>query len=232
MRIYPLFFVQTMKFFTTHFDFEIEILIRLMWKGVEIKEVDINVYYPPADKRVSHFNKFWDNLRISLLNTVLVALSTMKTHRSPKKAGIAVGLGVVVGFVGLWDCGIGRRTARSDSNPPGSRGTDCDCARGGDARLHPFGADNMPYRLIGRSPLRPAVQCDLAYCTRLQAGRRIFHLRGVVVFRYGLRKIEHDFVAEFTRSPKELGVVYAATLVFLGKNEHGNFSGNGMALAI
>ena len=103
MRLYPLLHLQTMGFWTRHYDFEIEVLIRLLWKGVRIREADIEVYYPPSG-RVSHFRKFRDNLRISLLNTVLVVLSLMKDHRSSRRASLAVGFGVFVGctpFYGL-----------------------------------------------------------------------------------------------------------------------------------
>ncbi len=101
-RLYPLFHLQTMGFWTRSFDFEIEVLIRLLWRGVDVREVDIDVYYPPPHERVSHFDKLWDNVRISLLNTILVVLSLLKTHRSPKKAAIAVGVGTFIGCTPLF----------------------------------------------------------------------------------------------------------------------------------
>lgn len=103
-RLYPLFQVQNMKFFTRRYDFEIEVMIRLLWNGVSVREVEIDVYYPEKEKRVSHFNKLWDNVRISCLNVALVALSLIKTHRAPKATALALGLGVLVGctpFFGL-----------------------------------------------------------------------------------------------------------------------------------
>jgi predicted LPLAT superfamily acyltransferase/glycosyltransferase involved in cell wall biosynthesis len=96
-RIYPLFHVQNLKFFTKRFDFEIEVLIRLLWKKVEIREVLIEVFYPKPEDRVSHFDKFRDNVRISTLNVILVVLSLLKSHRSPLKAALAVGFGVWMG---------------------------------------------------------------------------------------------------------------------------------------
>jgi predicted LPLAT superfamily acyltransferase/glycosyltransferase involved in cell wall biosynthesis len=96
-RIYPLFQVQNMIFWTKKFDFEIEILIRLLWKGVGVHDVDVQVYYPPAHERVSHFDKFWDNVRISCLNTLLVTLSLLKSNRSPRSTAFALGIGVWVG---------------------------------------------------------------------------------------------------------------------------------------
>jgi len=103
-RIYPLFLCQNLKFWTRHFDFEIEILIRLMWKGAQVREVEIDVHYPEKHERVSHFDKFWDNVRISCLNTVLVVLALLRSHRSPPEFGAALGVGVFIGctpFFGL-----------------------------------------------------------------------------------------------------------------------------------
>lgn len=103
-RGYPLFHIQNTNFFTKKYDFEIEILIRLLWKGISIKEIDISVFYPPAEKRISHFNKFTDNARISLLNVILVAISLFRSGLSPKQMAKGVGLGVFIGctpFFGL-----------------------------------------------------------------------------------------------------------------------------------
>lgn len=93
-RCYPIFHVQNLSFFTKRYDFEIEVLIRLLWKKVTVKEVEIDVYYPPADERVSHFDKLWDNVKISLLNTALVIVSLLKTHTGGTKGTISVALGV------------------------------------------------------------------------------------------------------------------------------------------
>jgi predicted LPLAT superfamily acyltransferase/glycosyltransferase involved in cell wall biosynthesis len=96
-RLYPLFHLQNMSFWTRKYDFEIEVLIRLLWKGVAIREAEIDVYYPPKDERISHFNKFWDNARISILNTALVLISMLKLHRSPHAIAMALGIGVWIG---------------------------------------------------------------------------------------------------------------------------------------
>jgi predicted LPLAT superfamily acyltransferase/glycosyltransferase involved in cell wall biosynthesis len=96
-RLYPLFRVQNLRFFTRKYDFEIEVLIRLIWAGTTVREVEIDVFYPKPDERVSHFHKFRDNLRISVLNTVLVIVSLLKTHRSPRSLAFAVGTGVLIG---------------------------------------------------------------------------------------------------------------------------------------
>lgn len=104
LRIYPLFQIQNFKFWTKKFDFEIEVLIRLLWRGNPIREVDVDCYYPPPEERVTHFDKLWDNVRISLLNTALVVISLLRSHLSPKETGLAVGIGALIGttpFIGF-----------------------------------------------------------------------------------------------------------------------------------
>ena len=96
-RVYPLFHVQNMKFWTKRYDFEIEVLIRLLWRKVSVREVDIDVYYPRPENRVSHFRKWVDNTRISLLNIALVFLSLLRAPASARALALAVGLGVFIG---------------------------------------------------------------------------------------------------------------------------------------
>ena len=49
--------------------------MKAAWAGVTLGEVPVSVYYPPAQERVSHFHKFWDNLRLTVLNTGLTMRS-------------------------------------------------------------------------------------------------------------------------------------------------------------
>ena len=96
-RLYPLLPVQNMRFLSRKYDFEIEVLIRLLWKGVHVREVEIDVYYPEKEARVSHFNKFWDNVRISVLNALLVTVSLLRTHATPRELANGLAAGVLVG---------------------------------------------------------------------------------------------------------------------------------------
>lgn len=73
-RLYPLEPIRKMNFFTRKFEFEIEVLVRLAWKGVRFTSIPITVFYAPKGQRVSHFRPFKDFTRISLLNTVLVTV--------------------------------------------------------------------------------------------------------------------------------------------------------------
>ncbi len=101
MRIYPLFHLQTPRFFTSRYEFEIEVLVRLLWAGVRVQEVAVDVVYPPKDERVSHFRKGWDNTRISLLNTVLVTWSLFTRHLGPKKMALATLTGAALATLPL-----------------------------------------------------------------------------------------------------------------------------------
>ncbi len=76
-RAYPLFIFQQLNFWTQRYNFEIEVLVRSAWAGVELRDIDIAVHYPPADERVSHFRGFMDNLRLTILNTHLTMRSVV-----------------------------------------------------------------------------------------------------------------------------------------------------------
>jgi glycosyltransferase involved in cell wall biosynthesis len=71
-RLYPLLPLKNIRFRTRKYEFEIEVLVRAAWKGVNIKSIPVSVYYPPAEERVSHFRPLKDTVRISILNTLLV----------------------------------------------------------------------------------------------------------------------------------------------------------------
>ena len=70
-RAYPLRVLDCLKFTEPGYAFEVEVLVRAVWAGFDVREIDIRVYYPPPEARVSHFKALKDNVRISLLNTRL-----------------------------------------------------------------------------------------------------------------------------------------------------------------
>ncbi|MBA4417527.1 MAG: DUF2062 domain-containing protein [Syntrophus sp. (in: bacteria)] len=81
-RVYPLLVLQWLKLRECRYDFEVEVLVKAAWAGIELRETDISVYYPPASERVSHFRLFMDNLRLSVLNTRLTVRSIIPVpHR-------------------------------------------------------------------------------------------------------------------------------------------------------
>jgi len=74
-RLYPIYQYKDKHFFTTKYEFEIEIIVRSAWMSIPVITVPINVYYPTPEERVSHFRPFNDFVRISLLNSVLVIIA-------------------------------------------------------------------------------------------------------------------------------------------------------------
>lgn len=121
-RIYPLAPLKRMRFFTTKFEFEIEIIVRLAWKKVAFHPVAIRVKYDP-EERVSHFRPGRDFFRISVLNSVLVlgALlyyyplrffskntlrlirdETIKPQESNMRKAVSLGFGCFMGIVPIW----------------------------------------------------------------------------------------------------------------------------------
>ena len=74
-RLYPLLHLPR-RYFTGKYEFEIEVLVRSSWRGVQVSSLPIRVLYDPSE-RVSHFRPFWDFLRISFLNTFLVLIALL-----------------------------------------------------------------------------------------------------------------------------------------------------------
>lgn len=72
MRLYPVKELLALTLNRSRYDFEIEVLVKLVWSGVAVRSVDVSVHYPSPEERVSHFDKFIDNVRLSRLHTMLV----------------------------------------------------------------------------------------------------------------------------------------------------------------
>lgn len=116
-RLYPLEPISKMNLFTTKFETEIEVIVKLAWKKVEIIPISINVLYD-AEERVSHFRPFRDFARISILNTYLVALTLLyylpkralnaikreaiKSDESNIRKSLSIGFGVFMGIFPIW----------------------------------------------------------------------------------------------------------------------------------
>jgi len=121
-RLYPIKKLSTIHFFTRKFEFEIEVLVRAAWVGIPLHSVPVSVYYAPEGERVSHFRPFKDFFRISILNTILVAIAVtyarplyyyknftvekfkklMGSGESTKNVSLAVGVGVFMGIFPIW----------------------------------------------------------------------------------------------------------------------------------
>jgi len=127
-RLYPLQELEALKFHTRRYEFEIEVLVRAAWKGIRVGAVPVQVYYPPAGERVSHFRPFADFLRISLLNSLLVLIAVfciwprhlirklprwkeisnylgehlIRAHGSDRVKALSVAFGVFMGILPIW----------------------------------------------------------------------------------------------------------------------------------
>ena len=127
-RMYPLQQIAPIRFWCPRYEFEVEVLVRSAWKGIKIDWVPVQVYYPPAEERVSHFRPFQDFSRISVLNTVLVLITflyikprdfirfmlkreswvwlwkevVLNPHESNGKKALSIGLGFFMGIVPIW----------------------------------------------------------------------------------------------------------------------------------
>jgi len=127
LRLYPLHLFRDIRFYTTRYEFELEVLVRIAWKGIPIISVPISVFYPEPSERVSHYRPVMDFLRISLLYTVFVIIALlvvkpfsflkyMKKERirefinrnilhskdSNSRITFSVMLGVFMGIVPIW----------------------------------------------------------------------------------------------------------------------------------
>ena len=126
-RLYPLMALEPLTFFSRKYEFEIEVLIRSAWSGIDVLHVPVRVYYPPADERVSHFRPFQDFSRISVVYTVLVIVTFLwikprdlfnsirkkslrhffdeylvRSHETPAVKAFSVALGMFFGISPLW----------------------------------------------------------------------------------------------------------------------------------
>lgn len=125
-RLYPLFAIKKLKFYTYKFEFEIEAIVKAAWHGIEVKNIPIKIHYETED-RVSHFRPFKDFTRISILNTWFVLLTflyikPLTVFRKLRKKGLkrfimedflgsddssekkafSIALGVFIGLSPLW----------------------------------------------------------------------------------------------------------------------------------
>jgi glycosyltransferase involved in cell wall biosynthesis len=127
-RLYPVYRLKDMRFFTRKYEFEIEVIVRAAWKGIPVKPVPVSVYYPPRGERISHFRPFRDFTRISILNTFLVLIAflyikprdlfrkftrqkkwretllqeLLHPHQSDTRKSVSTGFGIFMGIVPIW----------------------------------------------------------------------------------------------------------------------------------
>ncbi|WP_299439109.1 DUF2062 domain-containing protein [uncultured Aquimarina sp.] len=125
-RLYPIKEISELKLFTTKFELEIEVIVKLAWRNVEVRNIPVAVLYDETE-RVSHFRPFKDFTRISILNTWLVTLTlffylpkrlisrikkkgfkkywrenVLRSDDPPIKKASAIALGLFIGISPLW----------------------------------------------------------------------------------------------------------------------------------
>jgi len=124
-RLYPISRLKNIHFSTRKFEFEIEVIVKSAWAGIEILPNPIQVHYE-IENRISHFRPFTDFARISILNTYLVLAAFLyikprdlirKFRSDGRKAiyelmtnpqetnrtkSISVGFGIFMGIVPVW----------------------------------------------------------------------------------------------------------------------------------
>ena len=76
-RLYPVKSLLHEKWSRSRYDFEIEVIVKNLWRKIPIKSVPISVFYPKKGSRVSSFRPFMDNLRLTSLHARLVSINLL-----------------------------------------------------------------------------------------------------------------------------------------------------------
>lgn len=125
-RLYPIEKIRDITFYSTKFEFEVEVIVKAAWRDIPVKNIPVKVLYDESE-RVSHFRPFRDFTRISILNTWLVLVTLFyirprnyfRTFREKGvkrfffedllhsddpilKKSLSVALGVFVGIAPIW----------------------------------------------------------------------------------------------------------------------------------
>jgi glycosyltransferase involved in cell wall biosynthesis len=126
-RLYPIRQMKKTSYFTSRFEFEIEVIVKAAWRGIPVTSIPIQIYYAKGNERVTHFRPKKDSTRISFLNVYFVTLAFLwyrpmrflrgltpsnikafiKKHffdenESVLKKSLSVTIGVFFGVVPIW----------------------------------------------------------------------------------------------------------------------------------
>ncbi len=121
-RLYPLKPITRLRLFSNKFELEIELIVRLAWRGVKFVKAPVKVLYD-SEERVTHFRPFADFMRISALNTVLFLIclvyyypkrffsldtlrvirdEAIKPNESNLNKALSISFGCFMGVVPIW----------------------------------------------------------------------------------------------------------------------------------
>jgi glycosyltransferase involved in cell wall biosynthesis len=127
-RLYPVYLLRHLRWFTRKYEFEIEVMVRASWKGIGIRCVPVKVFYAPKEVRVSHFRPFKDFTRITILNTFFVFIAVLwikprdffrlifqkkklkellrshlfNTGETDERKAFSIGFGIFMGIIPIW----------------------------------------------------------------------------------------------------------------------------------
>jgi uncharacterized protein (DUF2062 family) len=126
-RLYPIQKMKGSRYFTSKYEFEIEVSVKAAWRGIPVLPVPIKVFYAEGAKRISHFRPGKDFTRISLLNTylffpamlwykpirlikslsfrnlnALIQKHLLDSNESVMRKSAGVAFGVFMGIVPIW----------------------------------------------------------------------------------------------------------------------------------
>ena len=126
-RLYPISRMKKINYFTSRFEFEIEVIVKAAWKGIPVIPLPIQIYYAKVDERVTHFRPGKDFMRISILNVYFVILAFLwyrpmrffrgltpenirafvkknffNEKESITKKSLSVSVGIFFGIVPIW----------------------------------------------------------------------------------------------------------------------------------
>lgn len=124
-RLYPLKYIPK-KFYTPKFEFEIEILVRLAWKHLEIKNITVQ-FDEEIPRSATYFKTVKDLCRIAFLNIILILITVfyiiprnfirnlrkksfkrfikedvLASEGSNRTKAFSIAMGIFVGFSPFW----------------------------------------------------------------------------------------------------------------------------------
>ena len=133
-RAYPVKLISQIKLRGSRYDFEVEVLTKAVWHGLSIQDVPVGVHYAPKEERISHFNQWKDNVRLTGCHSLLVArrlllwphkklvkpaatdwkyllkhprkflAMLLQENSSPTELGVAAGVGILLATLPLIAC--------------------------------------------------------------------------------------------------------------------------------